>query len=448
VLIIRELKKNWILLVVVCCGWQHFLSAQQYQLPNGKKTEKIKFELLNNLIILPLEVNGSKLSFVLDSGVHKPILFNLADQDSIQLHNVSEVIINGLGEGEAINALRSHGNQFKLGSITNFLQELYVVMDSDINFSSSLGIPIHGIIGFDLFKDLVVEVNYGKQYLKFHDPYNYVYKKKARTEVLDMSLDGTKAYLKANVTLENNKKLAVKMLLDTGSSDAVWLFENDSIIVPRNNYYDFLGKGLAGDVYGKRTRLSHIQIGSFELTDAKVAFPDMSVYDAVKDLGDRNGSFGGGLLKRFNIIFDYSNKKISLKKNGNFKMPFQYNMSGIDLQHAGVRYVSERITQTNAVMPEDKTTYGSIQIILQGTTRLSLVPEIVVSGIRAGSPASLSGLKEGDVILAVNGQRVHRYKLQEILQMLNEKKDKRVKVLVDRSNQDLIFSFVLKELFK
>ncbi len=448
VLIVRILKRICFLLVVLCCSCQHFLGAQQYQLPDGKKTERIKFELLNNLIIIPLEVNGAKLSFVLDSGVNKPILFNLANQDSIQLNNVSEVTINGLGEGEAINALRSHGNEFKLGSVINSSQELYVVMDSDINFSSSLGIPIHGIIGFDLFRDFIVEVNYGKQYLKFHAPDQYRYKENTKIEVFDLSLDGTKAYVKANVALENNKKLGVKMLLDTGSSDAVWLFENDSIPLPRDYYMDFLGKGLAGDVYGKRTRLSQVQIGSFVLKNAKAAFPNMSVYDAVTDLGDRNGSFGGGLLKRFNIVFDYPNKKISLKKNINFKMPFQYNMSGIDLQHAGVRYVSERIMQTNSVMPEENIAYGSVQIILQGATRLSLVPEIIVSGIRAGSPASSSGLKEGDVILAVNGQRVHRYKLQEILLLLNKKKDKKVKVLVARSNENLIFSFMLKELFK
>ena len=105
-LIISDLKRIWLLMMVLCCGGQHILSAQQYQLPDGKKAEKIRFELLNNLIIIPLEVNGAKLSFMLDSGVNKPILFNLADQDSIQLNNVSEVIINGLGEGEAINALR------------------------------------------------------------------------------------------------------------------------------------------------------------------------------------------------------------------------------------------------------------------------------------------------------------------------------------------------------
>jgi len=121
----------------------------------GQRVEKINFELINNLMVVPVEVNGTELSFILDSGVGTPILFNLADQDSIQLKNVSEITINGLGEGEPISALSSSGNFFKLGNIRNFVQKLYVVMDGGINFSPSLGIPIHGIIGYDLFKDLV-----------------------------------------------------------------------------------------------------------------------------------------------------------------------------------------------------------------------------------------------------------------------------------------------------
>lgn len=91
---------------------------------------------------------------------------------------------------------------------------------------------------------------------------------------------------------------------------------------------------------------------------------------------------------------------------------------------------------------------GDVQILLEGATRLSLVPEIVVSGIRAGSPAHYAGLQEGDVILAVNGKRIHRYKIQQILEMLNNKEGKKVKVLVERSNNNLLFSLVLKDLFK
>ena len=75
------------------------------------------------------------------------------------------------------------------------------------------------------------------------------------------------------------------------------------------------------------------------------------------------------------------------------------------------------------------------------------MPEIVVSAIRAGSPAAEAGLREGDVILAVNGKRVHQYKLQEILKMINDKEGKRIKLLIERYDQDLLFSFVLKKVF-
>ena len=84
-------------------------TAQSYELPKGQKFQKIKFQLVNNLIILPIEVNGTELSFMLDTGVSQPILFNITDQDSIQINNVSEIKIKGLGEGEAIKALSSCG---------------------------------------------------------------------------------------------------------------------------------------------------------------------------------------------------------------------------------------------------------------------------------------------------------------------------------------------------
>ena len=442
------MKNFLVILFLFFFATQECLFAQRYNLPKNQKTEKIKFQLLNNLIIIPVQVNGTPLSFVLDSGVGKPILFNLADKDSVQLNNVSEVAINGLGEGEAINALSSKGNTFQLGDIVNARQELFLVMDAGINFSPTLGIPVHGIIGFDLFRDFVIEIDYVKKVLKLHNPVTYKHKRKSKVEMLDLDLIGRKAYLNAEVALQDKKFIEVKMLLDTGSSDAIWLFENDSIPLPKKYYDDFLGKGLAGDIYGKRTRVEKVRIGSHVLLDAKAAFPDMLNFEAITNFGDRNGSLGGELLKRFTIVFDYPNSKIAIKRNRNFRLPFQYNISGIDLQHAGVRYISEHIDSGNMSTSKENTAYGNVQLMLAGATRLSLVPEIVVSGIRAGSPAHSAGLKEGDVILAVNGKKIHRYKLQEILQMLNEKKEKRVKVLVERANNDLLFSFILKDLFK
>ena len=422
--------------------------SQNYELSHGQKYQKIKFQLINNLIIVPVQVNGSELSFVLDSGVKNPILFNLTDRDSLQINNVSEITIKGLGEGEPIKALSSSGNTFQLKNIQNKDQLLYVLMDKSLNFSTSLGIPVHGIIGYDLFRDFVVDINYSSQTIKFHDPQQYVYEKDRKGEILPLSIINKKAYVDANVFLEDVDNLPVRLLVDTGSSDAIWLFENEVIGIPDQNYEDFLGKGLSGDIFGRRTKVNSIKLGSFALRDAKAAFPDKSSFGAVKNLGNRNGSVGGEVLKRFNIVIDYTNEKITLKKNRLYKNPFHYNLSGITLQHDGVRYVSERITDGNGVVKDKDNNFGNVQILFVNKTRLSLVPEIVVSGIRAGSPAETAGLKEGDVILAVNGKSVHRYKIQEIMQMLDEKEGKRIRVLFERYNRDLLFSFVLENLFE
>ncbi|WP_417199170.1 hypothetical protein [Bizionia sp.] len=49
---------------------------QAFQFIDGKTSDKIHFQLINNLIVIPIVVNNMTLSFILDSGVTKPILFD------------------------------------------------------------------------------------------------------------------------------------------------------------------------------------------------------------------------------------------------------------------------------------------------------------------------------------------------------------------------------------
>ncbi|MCE2611440.1 aspartyl protease family protein [Flavobacteriaceae bacterium D16] len=449
-LIIKVLRIIYVFLLLLFGILPYHGSAQIFKLPAGQKIEKVRFELINNLVIIPLEINGAELTFILDSGVGKPILFNLHDQDSLQLNNVAEITINGLGEGEPINALSSHGNSFRVKGIQNNNQEVYVVIDKEMNFSPVLGIPVHGIIGYDLFKDFVVDINYNAKVIKFIDPAHYTPKKGSKYETIPLWLHGNKAYVKGEVQFEDNPNVPVKLLVDTGSSDAVWLFEDDEkgLGIPDNNYEDYLGKGLNGQIFGRRTKVNRLKIGSFILSNAKAAFPNMESFGDVHVLGDRNGSVGGEVLRRFNIVFNYPGREVTLRKNSNFKLPFQYNLSGLELQHNGMRYIAERIANANGVVRKESNSFGTVQILMQNTTRLSLVPEIVVSGIRAGSPAAQAGLREGDVVLAVNGKSIHSYKLQEVLKMINKKEGKRVKLLIERLNNDLLFSFVLRDVFE
>ena len=435
--------------LIWCCPV--LLFSQIYELPTGEKYQKVKFKLVNNLIIVPVEVNGTNLSFILDTGVNKPILFNLSDKDSIQINNVSEIAIKGLGDGEPIEALSSNGNVFKIGKAVNNDQLLYVVMDKELNLSPRLGLPVHGIIGYDLFRDFVVEVNYTSKYLKLHSPKLYRSKTNASAQTLPLHIVQNKAYLQGNVFMKNKLSIPVKLLIDSGSSDAIWLFEDieKGLGVPKNNYEDFLGQGLSGSIFGKRSKIEGISLGSFQLKDAKVAFPDMQYFNSITSIGDRNGSVGGEVLKRFTLVFNYGGRTLSLRKNSLFNHPFDFNLSGIDLQHNGVRYISESLADARGVMlKDDGKSFGNVQLLFENRTRLSVVPEIIVSGIRAGSPGHEAGLQEGDIILAVNGKKVHHYKLQQILHMLNEKEGKRVKILVERYQKDMLLTYLLKDVFK
>ncbi|MCM4169650.1 hypothetical protein KCTC52924_02247 [Arenibacter antarcticus] len=426
------------------------LVAQEYTLPKSEKYEKVKFKLVNNLIIVPVDVNGAKLSFILDSGVNKPILFNLSDQDSIQINDVREVSIRGLGDGDPIKALSSSNNTFQIGKARNNNQLLYVVMDKELNLSPRLGIVVHGIIGYDLFRDFVVSINYSSKVIKLYDPQLYKPKKRAKEQTLSLHLEKSKAYLKGFVLIGDKQNVPVKLLVDSGSSDALWLFEDveKGLDVPKNSYQDFLGQGLNGGIYGKRTKIKGLVLGEFHLKEAKTAFPDMEYFSSITSFGERNGSLGGEILKRFTAVYNYRDSTVRLRKNAMFNDPFNFNLSGINLQHNGMRYISESIADSRGVVRDKGDSFGNVQIVFESKTRLSIVPEIIVSGIRAGSPGQEAGLREGDVILAVNGKKVHNYELQKILEMLNEKEGKRVKVQVARFGNDVMVTYVLKKMFK
>ena len=101
-----------------------------FDFTNNLNKQSISFKLLNNLIVFPIEVNGEKLNFILDSGVGGTVLFNLNARDSIKLNNVKRVKLQGLGGEEPINAAVSRGNTFTINSIEN-TNELVYVIDND-----------------------------------------------------------------------------------------------------------------------------------------------------------------------------------------------------------------------------------------------------------------------------------------------------------------------------
>ena len=436
------LKKHLITLLILICYSAGF-SQSKFNIP-GKDVTKIKFQLIDNLIVVPVEVNGVELSFILDSGVSKPILFNIINlTDSLQINHVEKIYLRGLGGDGAIEALKSKHNFFKIGDAVNINQDVYVVFDNTINFTPRLGINIHGIIGYDVFKDFIVEINYISKVIRLYDPEKYKYKSCKKCETFNLTLYNNKPYIDASVAI-NSKQIPIKLLIDTGSSDALWLFEDDSlgIIPPENKFFvDFIGKGLSGNIYGKRSKVNEFGLKGFKLRDVNVAFPDSISISSARQFEDRNGSISGELLKRFNIILDYNNTKITLKKNGNFKKPFYYNKSGIVLEQSGVRVVREK--ENSAIYGKEDDVHSSTKVMLASIYKYMLKPAYKIVELRKDSPAQLAGLALGDVILTINNKSVHNMTLQELNQMFCVEDGKHIKLIIDRNGLQKRFDFKL-----
>ena len=418
-----------------------------FNLPN-KKSVKIRFQFIGNLIVLPVEINGVELSFILDSGVSKPILFNIANTDSLQIHQVETIYLRGLGGGEPVEALKSKNNFVKIGDAININQDIFVVFNNDINFTPRLGVAIHGIIGYDIFKNFVVEINYITKVIKLHKPETYTYKKCNKCETLNLSFYNNKPYIDAKVIIDS-REITTKLLIDTGSSDALWLFEDDSlgIVPPKNKYFDdFIGKGLSGSIYGKRSKVNSFSIKSFVLRDVNSAFPDSTSISYARKYKARNGSLSGEILKRFNIIFDYQGSKITFKKNGNFKAPFYYNKSGIVLEQNGFRVVKEK--EDRGRIGYTDSDENKITLNLATFYKYSLKPAFIIVELRKDSPAAKAGLMMGDLILSVNGKECHNLELQEVNEYFRAEVGKLIRLKIDRNSTIKMFNFRLEDVFK
>ncbi len=421
-------------------------AQNSFKFESGKSKTVIPFELINNLIFIPVHVNGVKLNFMLDSGIEETILFSLDDSDDISFENVQSIRLRGLGNKDYVQGLKSSNNKLELPGLFAEDHVIYIILEQDFNFSSNIGIPVNGIIGHHFFKDYFVEINYDRKKIIVYKDARKIQKRiKRQFTAIPISLELQKPYLMTQI-IQQRDTVNAKLLIDTGSSDALWIFrqQSDLISLPESNFDDFLGRGFSGDINGKRARIPKFRIKDFEFDDLLAAFPDSVSISNIKMVDNRVGSVGGEILRRFKIVFDYKTGFLYLKKGTHFDDPFNYNMSGIELRHDGLQWVKETVQlSTSQIVSSYDIKSDQARSFKY---KFALKPVYSIFAIRPGSPAELAGLQVGDILLSINNTNAYRYSLQQINSLLKSEEGKMIEIRVERENKVLDFKFQLQRI--
>lgn len=380
-----------------------------------QKSVTIKYKTASNLIILPVTINGSDtLNFILDTGVRYPIITELPFVNKLNLNYLVPVEIKGLSENETLTAYRSGNNVISLDGMVARNQEVQMVIDENFQISHMLGIPVHGLIGFNLFKDYVVKIDYPDEEITFYRPEHYKYRDRKSDIIVPLHFDGNKPFIRTSIMTEDKTEVPVKLMVDTGASDALWLSEqsDERIRVPQNHISAFLGRGLNGDLYGTKGRIDAVWVGPLVLPRPIVSFPEDSLIAELISANDRNGTLGAEILRRFVVTIDYRNARLTLSPTPLVKDGFNYNMSGMEVVNP---------------MPG--------------------MPIFTIATIRENSPAFLAGLKENDQIISINNSSHNNISLNDINLILQSKENRKIKMKVLRDGEEIRTSFELKTYF-
>jgi hypothetical protein len=423
------------------------LGQEGFLFEKGINNAVIPFRFINNLIFIPIKVNGIELNFLLDSGVEETILFSMDDKKEVRFFNIEKITLRGLGEEESIEGLKSTNNTLEINKLKSSNHLLYIVLDQSFNLSSHIGIPVNGIIGYHFLKNNLVEINYDKKRITVYSDTDKNRKRIERKfQKVPLTIERLKPYVNSKVVM-NSVEIPVKLLVDIGNSDAIWLFENNSksIKVPAKNFEDYLGQGFSGDIEGKRAQISKFTMDGFEFNNLIIAFPDSTSIKNVQLVKDRSGSVGSEILRRFSVVLDYKNQKMYLRKNGDFYSPFSYNKSGVEIQHDGLQWVQETVRlETVPIIKSGDLALNENEAESNFKYKFVLKPIYLVGNVRKNSAAASSGLQKGDVIVRINNFPAYKYTLEEINLLLKSEEEKWITFEVSRQGQILTFKFQLR----
>ncbi|WP_316830319.1 aspartyl protease family protein [Pedobacter aquatilis] len=380
--------------LLICVGiFLHFSNAvvaQDFHFTDKQTRQSLHFNQIKNLIIIPVYINGKgPFDFVLDTGVGPLIITEPSIIDSLNFAKMRKIKVSGLGL-EPVEAFVSQNITATIGKAEANHVPTAILKEDLFNLSGHLGIKIYGLIGFNFFNSLVVDIRYVESRIIFTDPDEKIKYKGSKIPIV---IENLKPYIYADLDAPDSGKIKAKLLMDTGASHALSMemFNGAMFPLPYSKIKANLGMSISGQIKGYVGRIKEISIGNFDFKDVISGFPDYEAISQKIDLKTRNGNIGADLLRKFNLQFNYRDGFMYVKPNSNFKTPFEHDMIGM------VVYLDQK---------EYK--------------------RFLIGDVDENSPAEKSGLCPDDEIIGVNFRPMEVYSLNDLTELFKSGANKSV----------------------
>lgn len=396
--------------VTVCIGQSRPLG---FVIEEGRNKVDIPFELYNNLVVVPVVLNGMlPLKFVVDTGVQTGILTQKAFSDILNLPYSRKYTIAAPGSEKIVEAYVTNNVTLDLPGIHGTGHALLVLEEDYLELRNYLGTDVHGILGYELFSRFIVKINYEKKIMTVSLPGKF--RPKRKYQKIPIKVEDTKPYVIAQITLASGEEMDAKFLMDSGASHGLLLdpSSDSRINVPPHTVSSQIGRGIGGEITGKVGRIKSFGLGHYSLENPIVNFPDPNSYMDSLRVGrtKRNGTIGGEILSRFTVIFNFSKEVVYIRKNASFNKKFYYNLSGLTVKAKGSNLNTYEITE-----------------------------------VRNESAAKHADVQAGDIIISINGISARELNLNQINGYFNSKPGKKINLELNRNGEHLKKFFFLED---
>jgi len=338
------------------------------------------------------------LNFLLDSGSGGISLDSLTALRFGLTPEPSKRTIRGIGgvrQVSFLNRQRLHVPGLTIDSL-NFHINDYSLL------TSVYGERIDGIVGYSVLSRYILKVNYDSSWIDFWTKGSLRYPRGGY--LLHPQINTLPVQ---QLRVKDEKVRNARFLYDMGAGLNM-MFTTDfirdsSLLTKKRKLFAKEAEGMGGKIDMHITVIKEVRIGPWRFRQVPVyVFDDHYNVTSYPYLG---GIFGSDLLRRFNAIINYERGEIYLEPNSHFHDPFDYSYCGLEL------YLID--------------------------------DHIVIGDVAKASPAEKAGLKEGDIVIAINKnfkQNLSAYKA--LLQQAGE----RVEFIVRRGSELVEVAFNIKSI--